>query len=159
MMKRILSAVVFTLLLSVCVSAQEAQPSDDVAIRQIVQYYFDGSKNNDVSLLKKAFHPKAKSLGLAQSNGNGLREIKVARTYVNIEGRKPINLIGRIVSIDVTGRAAIVKTEVEYPEGILNSPPPGVMDTEYLSLIKFGEGWRIVSRVSFPTKTNSTLPN
>jgi hypothetical protein len=158
MVKRILSPVVLILLLSVCVSAQETQTSDDVAIRQIIQYYFDGSKNNNVSLLKKAFHPEAKSLGLAQSNGNGLREIKVARTYVNIEGRDPINLIGRIVSIDVTGRAALVKTEMQYPEGILDSPPPGVIDTEYLSLLKFGEGWRIVSRISFPKKTNLTSP-
>jgi putative lumazine-binding protein len=157
-MKRILSAVALTLLLSVCVSAQEAQTSDDAAIRQIVQYYFDGSRNNDVSLLRKAIHPSAKWLALAQSNGNGLREIKVARTYVNIEGRNPINLMGRIVSIDVTGKAAIVKTEVEYPEGILNSSAPGVMDTEYLSLIKFGEGWRIVSKISFPKKTNLASP-
>ena len=158
MMKMILSAVALTLLLSIGVSAQVSQTSDDAAIRQIVQYYFDGSKNNDVALLKKAIHPSAKWLALTQSNGNGLREITVARTYANIEGRKPINLVGRIVSVDVTGKAAIVKTEVEYPEGILNGPPPGVMDTEYLSLIKFGEGWRIVSRVSFPQKKNSASP-
>jgi Putative lumazine-binding len=37
-----------------------ARWADEAAIRQTVQYYFDGGKNRDSVALRKAFHPDAR---------------------------------------------------------------------------------------------------
>jgi Putative lumazine-binding len=141
--------------------AQEANRADESAIRQTVQYYYDGMKNHDVSILKKAFHPKAK--WLARTNENNLVEFPITQYYTNIRrnarGASPTNVNMRIVSVDVMGKAAIVKAEFIYPEGIIDVPPAGVKATEYLSFIKFDEGWRIVNKVSSFEKLNSASSN
>jgi hypothetical protein len=122
---------------------------DETAISQVVQYYYDGIKKHDVSILKKAFHPKAK--WLARTNENSLMEFPITQYYANIRrnarGARPTNVNMRIVSVDVMGKAAIVKAEFIYPEGIIDVLPAGVKETEYLSFLKFDEGWRIVNKV------------
>jgi hypothetical protein len=137
--------------------AQEAKSNDESAIKQTLRYYYDGLKNHDISTLKRAFHPKAK--WLARTKENNLVEFPITRYYANIRrnmrGEPPTNVNMQIVSIDVTGKAAIVKAELLYPEGIIDVPPPGVIQTEYLSLIKFSEGWRIVNKVYFFERLSS----
>ncbi len=141
--------------------AQQIKSADETAIRQVVQYYYDGMKNHDVSILKKAFHPKAK--WLARTNANNLIEFPITQYYANIRrntrGEPPTNVNMRIVSVDVMGKAAIVKAEFIYPEGIIDVPPAGVKDTEYLSFIKFDEGWRIVNKVYSFEKLSSASTN
>jgi hypothetical protein len=46
---------------------------------------------------------------------------------------------GKFLNIDVTGKAAVVKLEL-YREGKKTF-------TDYLSLYKFSEGWKIVSKI------------
>jgi putative lumazine-binding protein len=129
--------------------SQEITRPDETAIRQVVQYYYDGIKNHDGSILRKAFHPKAK--WLARTNENNLIEFPIAQYYANIRrnarGARPTNVNMRIVSIDLMGKTALVKAEFIYPDGIIDVPPAGVKQTEYLSFIKFDEGWRIVNKV------------
>ena len=129
--------------------AQEVNGADEAAIRKVVQYYFEGVKAHDVSVLRKAFHPKAK--WLARTNENNLIEFPIQQYYSNLNknsrGTRPTNVRMRILSVDVRGKAAIVKAEFLYPEAIVDVPPAGVTQTEYLSFIKFDEGWRIVNKV------------
>jgi hypothetical protein len=44
----------------------------------------------------------------------------------------------RIVSVDVTGNAASAKVELDYPSAKL---------TDYMSLLKVGNEWRIVNKI------------
>jgi hypothetical protein len=44
----------------------------------------------------------------------------------------------RIVSVDVTGTAASAKVELDYPSAKL---------TDYMSLLKVGNEWRIVNKI------------
>jgi hypothetical protein len=154
-----------TLLLTCCllfllrfVSAQEAKITEDAAIRQTVQFYYDGWKNHDVAVLRKAVHPKAK--WLARTEKNHLIELPSATGIMTVRKHnsrpEPFNMNMRIVSVDVAGKAAIVKAEFVFPEGIIDVPPPGVCQTEYLSLIKFDYGWRIISKVYYFEKENAT---
>ncbi len=147
--------VMLTLVLPVLANAQSG--ADESTIRHVVQYYFDGWKNNDVESMKKAFHPKAK--WFFQSDKYDLREVPISQVYANTRETarqkssesKPV--VGRIVSIDITGEAATVKVEIDYPTAYvgvnvdLRTAPRGARQTEYLSLIKFPEGWRIIGKV------------
>ena len=155
--KNLLLAAMLLISLPLLVLAQGPDRArDEAAIRQIVQYYFDAMKNNDAESLKKAFHPKAKWLN-AGDKGN-LWEISQERVAANLQSnarrRMPtLNATMKIVAIDITGGAASAKIETE----ILTTGPPEILPklaykggriTEYLSLIKFDNGWKIVTRIS-----------
>ncbi len=71
--------VMLTLVLPVLANAQSG--ADESTIRHVVQYYFDGWKNNDVESMKKAFHPKAK--WFFQSDKYDLREVPISQVYAN----------------------------------------------------------------------------
>ncbi|HEX8772933.1 MAG TPA: nuclear transport factor 2 family protein [Pyrinomonadaceae bacterium] len=140
-MSRIHLLLMTSLLLITPALAQEsAKVSDEAAIRGVIQYYFDGISKDDVESMKKAFHPKAKYFVIRYG---GLEEVSQERVYLNMKdnARRQAGkdtAPKRIVSIDLTGDAAIAKVEMDYSNGRF---------TEYLSLVKFDDGWKIVSKV------------
>jgi hypothetical protein len=137
---------------------------DEAAIRQTVQYYFDAMQNNDAESLKKAFHPKAKWLNAGEKGY--LWEISQERVAANLQNnaRRHLpksNATMKVLAIDITGGVASAKIETEY----LTSGPPEVLPklaykgariTEYLSLIKFDDGWKIISRIYSSEQTPAT---
>lgn len=154
-MKNLLLATTLLFSLPLLVSAQGDSESVRAAIRQTLQYYSDAMKNNDAQSLRKAFHPKAKSFN-AGDRGR-LWEISFERIAANLQSNarrqmSQSNANLKIVAIDITGDTATAKIETEY---LINAPPNvapklakrGAKLTEYLSLIKFDTGWKIVSRV------------
>jgi len=128
---------------------------DRAAIRQTVQYYFDALKNDDAESLKKALHPKAKWFN-AGDKGD-LVEISQQRVLANLKSNAQRhfeipNASMKIVAIDITGGVAAVKIESEYltvidPKITAKLQYKGAKITEYLSLVRFDDGWKIVSRV------------
>ena len=163
--KNLLLAAMLLISLPLLVLAQGPDRArDEAAVRQIIQYYFDAMKNDDAESLKKAFHPKAKWLN-AGDTGH-LWEISQERVAASLQSNarrhmpKP-NATVKIVVIDITGGVASAKIETEY----LTNAPPELMPklayksakvTEYLSLIKFVDGWKIVSRISSGEQTPAT---
>lgn len=163
--KNLLLAATLLISLPLLVLAQGPERArDEAAVRQIVQYYFDAMRNDDAESLNKAFHPKAKWLN-AGDKGH-LWEISLERVAANLKsnGRRQeakMNPTMKIVAIDITGGVASAKIETEY----LTSGPPEVLPklaykgaklTEYLSLIKFDNGWKIVSRIYSGEQTPTT---
>ena len=163
--KNLLLAATLLISLPLLVLAQGPdRAGDEAAIRQIVQYYFDAMKNNDAESLKKAFHPKAKWLNAGDKGY--LREISQERVAANLQSNArrhmpKLNATMKIVAIDITGGVASAKTETEY----LTGGPPEVMPklgykgaklTEYLSLIKFADGWKIIIRIYSGEQTPAT---
>ncbi len=142
-MKRVslLVAVTALLLLPNAAHAQQSESAkDEEAIRQVVQYYLDGITNGDIGSMKKAFHPKAKYFVIRYG---GLEEISQERVYRNMRDNirrqsEKDPAPKRVVSVDVTGEAATAKVEMDYSNGRF---------TEYLSLVKFADGWKVVSKV------------
>ncbi|MEL7477513.1 MAG: nuclear transport factor 2 family protein [Pseudomonadota bacterium] len=43
-------------------SSANGYPDDDLAVRQVIQNYIDGTSNADPTLIKSAFHPQAQLL-------------------------------------------------------------------------------------------------
>ncbi len=116
-----------------------AAAGDAAAVREVVEAYLRGLRLNDVESLKRAFWPDAR-LFFVDRDGH-LGQLTQARWYEGFAasaGREEAVEL-RIASVTVTRDIASVTVVEEYPRSRY---------TDFLSLVKFGSGWRIVSKVS-----------
>jgi hypothetical protein len=117
-----------------------ARWADEAAIRQTVQYYFDGGKHRDSLTLRKAFHPEARMLFARDGK---LVVVPIGEYIARVAGDKlePGEVDStrrRIVSVDVVGDAAVAKLELKRPDALL---------TDYMSLLKVDDRWVIVNKI------------
>jgi protease I len=117
-----------------------ARWADEAAIRQTVQYYFDGGKNRDSVALRKAFHPDARML-FAKDGKLVVVPIGeyIARVAENkLKPGEVDSTKRRVTSVDVAGDAAIARLELERRDALL---------TDYMSLLKVDGRWVIVNKI------------
>jgi protease I len=117
-----------------------ARWADEAAIRQTVQYYFDGGKNRDSVTLRKAFHPEARML-FAKDGKLVVVPIGeyIARVAENKLKPGEVDSVRRqVAEVDVAGDAAIAKLELERPDARI---------TDYMSLLKVDGRWMIVNKI------------
>lgn len=121
--------------------AQEA--ADEEAIETLVQTaYVDGLINlGDLERTRAGFHPDFVLLGL--QNGQ-LTRLPIADWIAGTEkrkaqGQKSPEMTCQILQVDITSSAAVVKLEL-HREG-------KHIFTDYLSLYKFPDGWKIVGKI------------
>jgi protease I len=113
---------------------------DQTAIRQTIQYYFDGGRAGDSVTLRKAFHPDARMLFVRDST---FTAIPIGE-YITRVGQNPPkpgavdSTKRRIVDIDVAGDAAVAKLELERPDMLV---------TDYMSLLRIDGQWVIVNKI------------
>lgn len=118
---------------------QTNKPVDEeAALRRAVESYLHGLKFNDVESLKKAFWPEAK-LFFVKGDGK-LGQLTQSQWYEGFAASAGKEEQGdlRITDVDITGNAASVKVEEDYP---------GSVYVDYLSLLKFDGEWRIVNKI------------
>ena len=145
MMRPMIVVLTLTMLLSVPLVARAEAPSGESAIKQLVQEaYVDGLLNlGDLVKTKSGFHPDFILLGLR--NGQ-LTKFPIADWIASAEkqksaGQKPPSTTIQSISIDITGTAAAVKIELNRAGKLIY--------TDYLSLHKFNDGWKIVGKIYF----------
>jgi protease I len=114
--------------------------ADEAAIRQTVQYYFDGGKARDSLALRKAFHPDARMLFAKDGQ---LVVVSIGEYIARVAGSplRPGEVDStrrRVTSVDVAGDAAIARLELERPDALI---------TDYMSLLKVGGRWQIVNKI------------
>lgn len=134
-------ALVCTVLLGGAAMAQApASSSDDVLIRETISKYLHGLKFNDVESLKQAFLPNAK-LFFVKKDGS-LGQLTQAEWYEGFKASAGKEEQGdlSIASVDVTGTAASVKVEEDYPKSHY---------TDYVSLLKLNGEWKIVNKIFY----------
>lgn len=131
-------------LLSVCIMAQEQASDRDVILKTIDKAYVQGLQNGkDIENILKGFHPGFNLLGVDQNNH--LSKLPIYTWYDMAEGRVAAGKIPEVETtakypmVDITGNAAVVKVELFREDKMIF--------TDYLSLYKFEEGWRIVSKI------------
>ena len=155
-MSKRLMIIVLVLAFAASVAAQQNAISDEAAIRQTIEHYLDGWKYNNVEEMKKALHPKAVMFFHLKKDNQDLAETTGERFLAAVERngvrKDPKSFSPRIVSIDITTDVSSVKLELSYSDSWLYGgkvsplePSPGVIETRYLSLIKFNDGWKIIS--------------
>lgn len=116
-------------------------------VRVIEQSYMHGAFNEqNTKAMRKGFHPIFKIHGLRDGE---LSTYAIDQWVGDIESRKAKSdwkqqtWEWRFPMIDITGDAAVVKVELFKVEG---SEKQHVY-TDYLSLLKFDDGWKITDKV------------
>jgi hypothetical protein len=118
---------------------------DEEDIRSVIlSAYRDGLINvGDVEAVRKGFHPEFRLLGLKDG---ALTILPIAEWIAGTEAKKaagkfpPPQLAAfEIPLIDICGDAAVVKVKFFIGEKLTF--------TDYLSLYRFAEGWKIVAKI------------
>jgi hypothetical protein len=121
-------------------AAARTDPDETAIRRHIERYYFEGVRNADTAAAHRAFHPV---LTMYSVRDGELAPRTVTDWLKSIAERaprppKPDAVPRRIVSVDVTGSAAMAKLELAYPEATV---------TDYMSLLKVDGEWTIVGKI------------
>jgi ubiquinone/menaquinone biosynthesis C-methylase UbiE len=127
---------------SLCYSQTANQEKEAIAA-VIRTAYIGGAYNDaDTNAMKEGFHDRATSQGL---RGNDLVAQSLEQWQIMLDRNKMLDLKSRLrtsVAIDVIGfegRAAVARVDTSNN---------GVRDlTDFLSLYKFSDGWKITNRI------------
>jgi hypothetical protein len=140
----IVAALIAAALVAPAASPALAQ-SDQDAIKALIQSaYVDGLQNlGDLEKTKAGFHPDFVLLGLRDGT---LTRLPIAEWIASAgkrkaDGVKPPLTVCKFLAIDVTGSAASVKLELHQNDKRIF--------TDYLSLYKFPDGWKIVGKIYY----------
>lgn len=124
--------------------AQEMAADREQIIETIEKAYVQGIQNGkEIENIQKGFHPGFNLLGVDQNNM--LTKLPIYTWYSYVEkrvaaGEQPdLETSARFPMVDITGNAAVVKVEL-YRDGKM-------IFTDYFSLYRFDEGWKIVSKI------------
>ncbi len=144
-MKRIILTLAFALGFALPMLLSAQNNTDEDQIKSVIdKAYIEGIHNlGDLEETRKGFHP---GFDLLIMRNNLLSKLPIYTWLETTERRKAENPNGpenkttvRYLMIDIVETAAIAKIEL-YREDKLQF-------TDYLSLYKFNEGWRIVSKI------------
>lgn len=133
-------AVLFTINLV----AQEELSDKELILKTIDKAYVQGLQNaKEIANIRKGFHPGFNLLGVDQRNN--LTKLPIYTWYDMVEARveagetPEVETTAKYPLVDITGNAAVVKVELYREDKMIF--------TDYLSLYKFKQGWRIVSKI------------
>lgn len=148
MKKTILLSMVILLSFSALL-AQDEQVKEKELIKQVIQNaYVDGLCNNaDEEAVKNGFHPGFELLSAGKGNSmwklpiyNWIEIAKGGEAKGNKYSFQNEHTTVKYLFIDVTGNIAIAK--IEFYEG------EDLNYIDYLSLMKFEDAWKIVSKIA-----------
>lgn len=125
------------ILLLVCSISLSTQAQSEVeAINKVLYDYIDGTANGEPEKLKRAFDENFNLYFVANDT---LRSWSGKQYVGNIkEGRKS-NRIGKVLSIDYEGNAAVAKVEILMPSRKR-------IYTDYFLLLKIKNKWKIIHK-------------
>ncbi|MFC1553293.1 nuclear transport factor 2 family protein [candidate division KSB1 bacterium] len=145
-MKKIACVLVFALLMSTSLFAVNQGEDAKKDITKLVKNcYFNGAFNGlDTKAMKKGFHS---DFAVYSKDGKKVEKFTISKWIETIEKNKnskgfnpdKVKALCKIVELDVTGDAATVKAEIYKNQKKVY--------TDYLSLIRSDDGWKIISKV------------
>lgn len=124
--------VVIALFIGVSAQAQ----SEMEAINKVLYHYIEGTANGEPERLKTAFDENFNLYFVA----NDSLRVWPGKNYIGgvKQGRKS-NRIGKVLSIDYEGNAAVAKIEILMPARKR-------IYTDYLMLLKIKDQWKIIHK-------------
>jgi len=144
-MKKIIGVILVMLLTAQLFGFNSKADEEKEVTKVITACYFNGAFNDlDTEAMRNGFHP---DFAIFSAKGNEINKYPIDTWIKGIErGKKDPNfdkskvkMDCKIVSIDVTSGCAAVKVEI--------SKDSKLVYTDYLSLLKFENGWKIVAKV------------
>lgn len=114
--------------------------AEEVAVRQAVEAYFEALKNRDIETLKKMIPAETKFYSVTREGKLAEMTQEQWHNLIRPTAQSPgkYEMTGSIVSLDITGPTATVKSTVEMPQVIFQ---------EYIALMKVEGRWTIVNKV------------
>jgi len=113
--------------------------ADRSRIEAVIEDYFQGMYHSDVERLSRAFHPDGRITGYDEGkliNGPIAAFIQfIGGAAAPVDEGEAFDM--EILAIDVAGDAATVKVRDVYK---------GLNFVDFLTLLKFEDGWRIVNK-------------
>ncbi len=113
------------------------QSADEVEVRAALEHYLLGHATGDGAHFRQVFHPESK----LTFNRAGKYTTRTSEEYISGATGKPApdeaQRKRRIVSVDVTGDAAIGKVELDYPTTYF---------IDYFTLLKIDGKWMIMNK-------------
>jgi putative lumazine-binding protein len=115
-------------------------PDEGTIRRHIERYYFEGVRRSDTATAHRAFHPVVTMYSVRDGEfaQRSIPDWLAAIAERAPDPPAPDTVPRRIVSVDVTGNAAMAKLELAYPEATF---------TDYMSLLKVNGKWIIVGKI------------
>jgi hypothetical protein len=114
-----------------------AENREEAAVRQTIDYYFQGHATGNGEHHKKAFHPESKLYWVKDGQ---LMQRTSAEYIAGASGKPAADEAQRkrfIESVDITGNAAVVKLVLDYPDRRF---------TDYMTLLKINGEWKIINK-------------
>ncbi|MCD6659666.1 MAG: nuclear transport factor 2 family protein [Lentimicrobium sp.] len=143
-----LTAALLLFFVAFCARIVIAQENaDEAMIKEVInKAYIEGIQNQgNIEDIRNGFHP---GFDLLMMRNNSLSKLPIYTWLETIERRKAENPSGpaaktsvKFLMIDITGNAAVAKIELHREEKLIF--------TDYLSLYRFEEGWKIVSKIYY----------
>ncbi|NBA77758.1 nuclear transport factor 2 family protein [Flectobacillus sp. BAB-3569] len=123
--------------------------SEDEGIKACVNNYLDGVMQGDTARLNRAFHPTA-MLRSINTNTGALQDLSVRKFVATtpaggIQGRGGST---KLISYSYIGVSAVATVELRFGD---------FKYVDLLSMLKFGDNWKIVSRVFSRTDLDATV--
>ena len=147
---KIFIIVMFFAALLFSVEKQDMEKEKAAIKEVIVSAYQEGISNiGDEELIKKGFHPDFNLLGIGSKDD--LWKLPIDKWIQNVKLKKQAGkyppkekVTFKFLFIDIVGTAAVAK--LDYYRGKSRAY------TDYLSLYKFKEGWKIVNKIYYQHK-------
>ncbi|NNE35983.1 MAG: nuclear transport factor 2 family protein [Rhodothermales bacterium] len=134
-------AILFTaffVMVSTATAQHEHAADEEAAIRQAVDHYLQGHATGDGSHFRVVFHPESKLFWMR----NGELNQRTSEAFIGGASGKPAKDEAqrkrRIAMVDVTGSAAVVKVELDYPSAMI---------TDYFAMLKVDGDWKIMNKI------------
>lgn len=138
---------ILLLLVAIATLKLSAQTNDTDQIKDVInKAYIEGLHNGgNLDETRKGFHP---GFDLLILKNNQMEKLPIYNWIESTEKKRkesptpsPIKTVVNFVNIDITGTAAVAKIELSREDKLIF--------TDYISLYKFEEGWRIVGKIYF----------
>lgn len=118
---------------------EEAAPNqEEAAVRVPLEAYLDAQASGLPDPLRRAFHTESRVLSMRDG---AFTKVEIADFIARYTGKRAADEAQRkrsIDSIDIVGDAAIARITLDYPT---------IKYSDYMTLLKVGNEWRIVSKV------------
>lgn len=112
----------------------------DAAARVPLENYIQGHATGNGDFMRKAFHTEAKIMAFRDGKLTNLTAEEFASRFNGKAAADEAQRKRRIEHVEITGNAGVGKIVLDYPT---------VTYTDYMSLLKVGDEWKIVNKVFY----------
>jgi regulator of protease activity HflC (stomatin/prohibitin superfamily) len=114
--------------------------AEDAAARIPLENYIQGHATGNGDFMRKAFHSDAKVMAFRDGKLTNLTAEEFASRFNGKPAADEAQRKRRIESLEITGNAGVGKIVLDYPT---------ITYTDYMSLLKVGDEWKIVNKVFY----------